>query len=69
MTLQRYVSVSRGRQSLLANVLGVTPSLLSMWVRGRRKIPVHRCLELERATNGLVRAGGLRRDVSFKRKE
>lgn len=69
MTLHSYVHLHRGRQSMLAKALGISPSLLSMWVRGRRKIPVHRCLEIERATIGVVRAGGLRPDISFRRRE
>lgn len=67
MTLQRYVSQHRGRQVMLALALGVVPSLVSMWASGARPVPVRRCLEIERATRGLVRAGGLRKDVSFKR--
>lgn len=67
MTLQRYVSQQRGRQVMLALALGVVPSLVSMWASGARPVPVKRCLEIERATRGLVRAGGLRKDVSFKR--
>jgi len=67
MTLQTYVSQHRGRQVMLALALGVCPSLVSMWATGARRVPAHRCLEIERATNGLVRAGGLRRDLSFRR--
>lgn len=67
MTLKRYVTQHRGRQVMLALALGVVPSLVSMWASGARLVPVKRCLEIERATRGLVRAGGLRKDVSFKR--
>lgn len=67
MTFVQYVSAQRGRQVMLALALGVSPSLISMWARGARRIPISRCLEIERATRGLVRAGGLRRDYSFKR--
>jgi DNA-binding transcriptional regulator YdaS (Cro superfamily) len=68
MTLQKYVSQHRGRQVMLALALEVSPSLVSMWVTGARRVPYHRCLEIERATKGLVRAGGLRRDLSFQRR-
>ena len=67
MTLQRYLSQQRGRQVMLALALGVVPSLVSMWASGARPVPAKRCLEIERATRGLVRAGGLRKDISFKR--
>lgn len=68
MTLHHYVTRSRGRQAMLALTLGVSPSLISMYASGMRRVPVARCLEIERATRGLVRAGGLRKDVSFKRR-
>ena len=68
MTLHRYVTQQRGRQTMLALALGVSPSLISMYATGVRRVPVARCLEIERATRGLVRAGGLRKDVSFTRR-
>ncbi len=67
MTLRRYLHAARGRQVALARALRVSPSLVSMWASGARRIPIARCLTIERATRGQVRAGGLRRDYSFTR--
>jgi len=64
MTLQQYLR-ERGRAAALADKLGVSPSLVSMWGSGARRIPVERCFMIERLTG--VRAELLRPDISFER--
>lgn len=66
-TLRDYLSAERGRASRLARALGVSLPLISMWAHGQRRCPVQRCLEIERRTQGRMRAEWIRPDVSFKR--
>lgn len=66
-TLLEYIRAQRGRGSKLAMVLGVSLPTLSMWAHGKRRCPVQRCLEIERRTQGRIRAEWIRPDVSFKR--
>lgn len=66
-TLLEYLNAERGRTSKLAMVLGVSIPTISMWAHGKRRCPVQRCLEIERRTQGRMRAEWIRPDVSFKR--
>lgn len=66
-TLLEYLEAERGRASKLAMVLGVSLPTISMWAHGKRRCPVQRCLEIERRTQGRMRAEWIRPDVSFKR--
>lgn len=54
-----------GGLSGLARAIKVTPPTVHQWVSGRRRIPVLRCLDIERATNGAVRCEDLRPDVDW----
>lgn len=66
-TLLEYLEAERGRASKLARILGVSLPTISMWAHGQRRCPVQRCLEIERRTQGRMRAEWIRPDVSFKR--
>lgn len=55
--LTEYLNAERGRRTLLARQLGITPSALSMW----KRVPVERVVEIERLTG--VSRHDLRPDV------
>ena len=67
MKLKKWVEAERGRMTALANTIGVVPSLVSMWVNEDRRVPAEWCLEIERATDGQVRAEELRPDLNWTR--
>lgn len=52
--------MKRGRQAWLVKELGAPQPDVSCWVRGKRPVPVLRCLAIERATDGLVTRKDLR---------
>jgi len=54
-----------GGLSALARAIKVTPPTVHQWISGRRPIPVVRCMDVERATNGTVRCEDLRSDVDW----
>ncbi|MGS1116890.1 Cro/CI family transcriptional regulator [Castellaniella sp. UC4442_H9] len=54
-----------GGLSALARAIKVTPPTVHQWISGRRPIPVLRCMDVERATNGGVRCEDLRADVDW----
>jgi DNA-binding transcriptional regulator YdaS (Cro superfamily) len=54
MRLSIYLKAERGRTQHIAELLGVSPSLVSQWAAGKKAIPPERGAELERATNGDV---------------
>lgn len=49
----------------LAKVLGVTPGAVNQWSSGMTTITEGRCIQIEAATNGLVRCEDLRPDVQW----
>lgn len=49
----------------MARYLGVASPTVNQWVKGVRQIPVKRCPEIEKATNGAVRCEELRPDVDW----
>lgn len=65
MTLRAYTRRTRGTAAALARSLGLSPCVISSWVRGRRKIPLQHCVTLERITNGELRVERLRPDVRW----
>ena len=66
MNLSQYFEASeRGQQSKLAAALKISQVLISQWASGIRPIPVHRCPDIERETNGVVRCEDLRPDVDW----
>ena len=54
-----------GNASRLAEALGVTTQAICFWRDDERKIPADRCIQIEAATNGLVRCEDLRPDVRW----
>ena len=55
MDLKTYISTGeRGRATKLAEVLEVSPSYLSQMASGSAAISPERCVEIEKATDGLV---------------
>lgn len=62
MELIEYLS-ERGAQARLAKKLGVSSVLVHQWAHGKRQVPAHRCLPIEKATDGKVQAARLRPDV------
>jgi DNA-binding transcriptional regulator YdaS (Cro superfamily) len=61
MKLADYLS-AHGAQTELARAVGAQPQLVWQWSRGVRKIPIERCMPIERATNGAVTRRDLRPD-------
>lgn len=49
-------------QTDLAEKLGISQGLVSMWSSGTRPVPIERCVEIERATDGQVTRQELRPD-------
>jgi DNA-binding transcriptional regulator YdaS (Cro superfamily) len=49
----------------LAKALGVTPGAVNQWSSGATAITEGRCIQIETATNGLVRCEDLRPDVNW----
>lgn len=54
-----------GGLSALARAMKVSPPTVHQWITGRRPIPVGRCPEIERLTNGQIRCEDLRPDVDW----
>ena len=61
MKLSDYLA-DHGSQTDLARSISAQPQLVWQWSKGVRKIPVGRCLAIERATNGAVTRKDLRPD-------
>ena len=51
-----------GSQSALAALLGVRQPTVSEWLRGERPVPIERCVDIERVTDGAVTRRDLRPD-------
>lgn len=62
MNFKDWVNGQRGRSLAIAQALGVTPPVVSDWVTGKKGVPLERCVQIERATNGEVRRQELRPD-------
>ena len=60
MNFKDWVNGQRGRSLAIAQALGVTPPVVSDWVTGKKGVPLERCVQIERATNGEVRRQDLR---------
>lgn len=52
-----------GGATALAEALSVSPQAITNWKA--RGVPVDRCIDIERATNGTVRCEDLRPDVDW----
>ncbi len=63
MNLENYFKISESlTQGQMARTVGVTPSLVSQWVRRGVQIPPATCVKIELATKGLVTRQELRPD-------
>jgi len=62
MDLQAYLTEEHGRASALAKRLEISPVLISQWASGVRKVPLERCVEIEKATERAVTCEELRPD-------
>lgn len=51
-----------GSQQLLADALGIKSPSISEW-KSRGRVPVERCVDIERATKGAVTRHALRPDI------
>jgi DNA-binding transcriptional regulator YdaS (Cro superfamily) len=47
-----------GSQAAMAAALGITQPTVSEWLRGARRVPAERCLEVERATRRIAAEKG-----------
>ncbi len=66
MTLADYFKThGRGAAYRLTVAIGSYTSDMSTWTLGRRKVPVERCIDIERATAGQVRCEDLRPDIDW----
>jgi len=54
-----------GESKRLAILVNVSPTTMSLWCTGKRKVPVHRCLDISRATGGYVQPYMLRPDINW----
>jgi DNA-binding transcriptional regulator YdaS (Cro superfamily) len=62
MDLKTYLH-NYSTQAALAARLKVTQGLVHQWISGRTRITAERCLDIERATGGVVTRYELRPDV------
>lgn len=60
MKLNKYIASTT--QAEFARAIGVKHAVVYQWVTGRRPVPIERCAEIEKATNGLVSRKDLRPD-------
>lgn len=61
MKLSEYLS-KHGSQTKLALAVGAQPQLMWQWAKLVRPVPVTRCVDIERATDGIVTRRDLRPD-------
>ena len=54
-----------GSQVAMAAALGVKQPTISEWLRGCRRVPAERCLQIEGGTGGKVRCEDLRPDIQW----
>jgi DNA-binding transcriptional regulator YdaS (Cro superfamily) len=68
MDLKMYLDAQGpGAAAALARAIGGSSTGISLWANGKRLTPIERCLPIERATGGRVRAEDLRPDVDWSR--
>jgi DNA-binding transcriptional regulator YdaS (Cro superfamily) len=64
LTLTEYFSTEpRGAKSEMAEYLGITPTWLSLIMKGERTASANLCARIEKATGGLVTRVELRPDL------
>lgn len=62
MRLLDYLLAERGRATKLAAAIGVNPVMVHQWAYAVKPVPVARCAQVERATDGVVTRRDLRAD-------
>lgn len=62
MLLQKFIDDGRMSQTDLARLISVPAQLMWQWARGKRPVPIERCVAIERATDGAVTRQDLRPD-------
>jgi DNA-binding transcriptional regulator YdaS (Cro superfamily) len=61
MELRNFLAAApRGAGIALARAMGVNPVMVSQWANGAKQVPLERCVDMERATNGAVGRRDLR---------
>lgn len=55
---------TRESQSALARRIGVPTVCVNQWAHGTRQVPAERCIDIERATGGVVTCEELRPDMA-----
>jgi DNA-binding transcriptional regulator YdaS (Cro superfamily) len=60
MNLRDYLTQERGRQAMLAKIIGAHAPDVSRWADGSRPVPAERCADIEIATAGAVTRKDLR---------
>jgi DNA-binding transcriptional regulator YdaS (Cro superfamily) len=66
MTLSEYFKTDVvGAKGEMAQFLGITPTWMSLLISGRRRASPALAIEIEKATNGLVKRQVLRPDIFF----
>ena len=63
MDLKTYFLTNR--QSDLAKTLGVTPGAVNQWASGETTINAERCIQIEKATQGVVACEDMRPDIDW----
>ena len=61
MDINTYLNSVESAASL-SRKLGISPVLISQWKNGTRPVPIERCPDIERATEGAVSRRDLRPD-------
>jgi DNA-binding transcriptional regulator YdaS (Cro superfamily) len=58
-----WIEMVPGGQLFVANLFGISVQAVSKWVK--KRVPIERCPEIEKATNGAVTCEDLRPDVDW----
>lgn len=61
--IQKAVASVGGRANL-SRLVGVSPAMIQQWIKGSRPISAERCIDIERATDGVVTCEELRPDLA-----
>lgn len=64
MDLKTYISLKRGRGSLLAKALNVSPVTVNEWVHGKKRVPAEKAPQIDQFTAGEVPVEVLRPDLA-----
>ena len=65
MKLLEYVDEHFGKRAVLARQIGVKQIMITMWIKGRARIPAERCIQIEKITGGKVTCEEMRPDIDW----